>query len=50
MYDAYIIAGSGAYMDSICKKSFHKYRCIPYDKWSAENLLFLQTAGANKAA
>jgi hypothetical protein len=44
-----IIAGSGATMDFICKRYLHTHRSIPHDKRSADIILLLQTAGANKA-
>jgi hypothetical protein len=45
-----IIAESGSSMDFIFKMCYHIHRSIPHDKWSADILLILQTAGPNKAA
>jgi hypothetical protein len=45
-----IIAGSGAYVHFNCKKFSHTHRHIPHDKRSVGILLFVQTAGTNKAS
>jgi hypothetical protein len=37
-------------VDFICKKCYHTHRYIPHDKRSVGILLFVQTAGTNKAS
>ena len=37
-------------MDYICKKCFHTHRYIPHDERCVGILLFVQTAGTNKAS